>query len=191
MKLAPLTHETLRRFVAREDVGAIAEATGQDWMAVRQLINVWADGKVTKARQVLDERVPPTPEEVAAAIARTKAAAIARAGNVSPLTAPIVVRAKSKPAVRTNPAPLPAVDAPESTPAVDIDDLDTVDGVMAVAVNHPSDAIRDKAARVSEALAELRQDIIRFRRTEAAAARAQIAELETKLRELQQLVGAS
>lgn len=182
MTLTPLAHETLRLFAEEAmEVPAIADATGQPWLTVRNLINVHADGHRTKAKLLLDDMAPPSRDDVAAAIAAVKA----KQGG-GPLVEPV---AKPKPKPPT-PKPEPEEPAVVATIAVPLDDLDGVADVMAVATSHPAQSIRDKAARVSEAFAELRGEIIRYRRGEAvSAARQRMAELEAELASLRQIVG--
>lgn len=182
--LTPLAYETLRLFAEEGmEVPAIADATGQPWLTVRNLLNVHADGHRTKAKRLLDEQKAPTREEVTAAIAAAKSKQPA-----GPLVEPI---AKPKPPPAPKPAPEPAKEPTVlATIPVPLDDLDGVADVMAVATAHPEQSIRDKAARVSEAFAELRGEIIRYRRGEAmSAARARMAELEAELASLRQMVG--
>jgi hypothetical protein len=169
--LTPLAYDTLRRFADGEDIHTISNATGQPWMHVRNLVNIHTSGHRTKARTVLDALTPPTPEQVADAIAANKASA---------LTAPLPdVKAKVGPPQPPPPEP-PRRAVMAVTPArgtVNIDDLDTLNGVCNAARDTPH---ADAARQASDALAEVRRHIIADRR--AAAVKTRIAELEAELK---------
>lgn len=202
--LTPLAHETLRLFGEEGmEVPAIADATGQPWLTVRNLINVHADGHRTKAKRLLDEQKAPSREEVDKAIAEVKAKQPS-----GPLVEPI---AKPKPpatvkekiavianVVRDDAAPydphaLAAIHVAEEAAGmrpfeVPTDDLITIDATLAVARAHHNPLTREQAEDITERAAQLRQQIIGERRRDMALAR--IADLEAEIARLREVAAA-
>jgi hypothetical protein len=95
--LTPLAYRTLSLFAEGMDIPAIADATGQDWFAVRQVVNVHADGHRTNARRVIDAHPPMPPEAIDEAVADS----LAKAGPPQP-------KVKAKPPAKPKKAAEPA-----------------------------------------------------------------------------------
>lgn len=169
-------YDILNRFIEGDEPAQIAEATGRQLLEVRRVVNTLASGHRTKARSLLDQQKPP---------------------SASPLTAPIV---KPKPKVEP---PLPARLAEEPVPEqvaavseaanllrpeVAIDDLDTMDGVLAAGRDHAQHTIRVAVAKAASILADARNQIIAER--QEAAVKTRIAALEAEIAALRELVAA-
>jgi hypothetical protein len=97
--LTPLAYRTLSLFAEGMNVAQIADATGQGWMAVRQVVNVHADGHRTNARRVVDAHPPMPPEDVDQAVADS----LAKAGPPPP-------KVKAKPPAKPKKAAEPAAE---------------------------------------------------------------------------------
>jgi hypothetical protein len=210
--LTPLAYRALSLFADGMSIQAIAEATGQGWYAVRQVVNVHADGHRTNARRVIDAHPPMPPEDVDQAVAdslakaapkqkpapkpKAKPAASSRADAEPdpPKTdaailagwGPLDVLADAKAVTHRA---LEATDTDPDLPEPDISDLATLDGLLSAAAELPAPVVGSALTSAAEKLDELRRLVRGHRRRELVAA--EIAACEARLAKLRQWEGTS
>lgn len=201
--LTPQEYDAIRRFAEGETPPAIAEAIGMRWMEVRDLLNARVNGHQGKAKRLIENL--PRPDGVSpltAPIVKPKPVKPLPARLVEePVPAGLTVEEKvaviadqaRNPATPYNPIALAAVAVAEEAvsrvlPKPPMDDLDTMDGVLAVAREHAQHTVRTSAARATALVAELRNQIIEERRE--ALVRERIASLEAELGALRGLLAA-
>lgn len=165
-------YRILDLFAKGAEAPAIADQLGSPWRVVdvSHVLNKRCKRSRSDARKLLDSRKPPE----------------------SPLTAPIAVpKAKVEPPLppRLAEEPVPVPAAPTANmPDVPIDDLDSMDGVLAAGRDHSLHTIRTATAKAASMLADVRNQIIAER--QETAVRSRIADLEAELLALRGLVAA-